>query len=92
MRAAKEIKRLQEKIESGEMHPDEPVFTLRAQDRLASEVVRFWAIEAENAGCPELKLTDAVALAVQMDDWPVKQTPGLPDTRVDSSKKCDGER
>lgn len=50
---------------------DEPVFLLRAQDKTASAVVRFWASLNVHGN------TAAVSLALQhadrMDAWPTKK-------------------
>jgi hypothetical protein len=54
---------------------DEPVFILRAQDKLAAELVRDWAERAERAGSPHAKVIDALACADAMDAWPVKKVP-----------------
>lgn len=47
----------------------EPIFVLRAQDRLAPEVVRFWCLLAEKTGVPLEKVEDARGLASAMDQW-----------------------
>jgi hypothetical protein len=51
----------------GRADDDEPLFILRAQDRLAPTLVRLWASLAILHDCP--KALDALALADQMDDW-----------------------
>ncbi|QDU03110.1 hypothetical protein V6x_28220 [Gimesia chilikensis] len=93
MKASIELEWLQKKIESGDMSPDEPLFVLRARDIFASKVVREW-VELANETCfsvaadapvPFGKIREAENLANEMDAWPIKQTPGRPDTRVDSS-------
>jgi hypothetical protein len=49
---------------------DEPVFILRAKDPAATLVVRIWCQIAHGQGLHEPdKITDAFALAQQMDDW-----------------------
>jgi hypothetical protein len=56
---------------------DEPVFLLRAQDRLAWHVVKIYAWTAELAGRPEI--ADLCREhANKMKAWPVKKTPDLP--------------
>lgn len=48
---------------------DEPVFVLRAKDKVASEVVRDWALRARNAGT-ERRTIDAVLIwADRMDAY-----------------------
>lgn len=65
----------------GKAADDEPVFVLRAQDALASELVDIWAIRASvlvpSVG-PEAtghKVTEARQIAEAMRDWPVKKNP-----------------
>lgn len=48
---------------------DEPVFTLRAQDRCAPAAVRDWAHRARGAGCDEAKVAEAMELASEMEVW-----------------------
>lgn len=55
--------------------PDEPIFVLRAQDKLAPEIVRAWAIRAEAHGCAPEKLREAYALAEAMEQWPTRKYP-----------------
>ena len=81
MRAADEIKRLQEKLDSGDIHPDEPLFTLRARDAVAAGIVRQWANKALSAGASTAKVAGAKELANLMDVWPVKQVPGRPESK-----------
>ena len=55
---------------------DEPIFILRAQDRLAPNLVRDWADEAEAAGhCPPEKIAEARALAAEMERWAFRKFP-----------------
>ena len=54
---------------------DEPIFTLRAQDKLAPMVVRYWAELAEDAGSPAAKVEEALRCADEMDAWPTKKVP-----------------
>jgi hypothetical protein len=50
--------------------PDEPLFVLRAQDRLAPKIVRYWAMEAGALGrVPFSKVNEAFALADRMEAW-----------------------
>lgn len=84
MKASTELKWLQEKLESGDMHPDEPLFILRGRDVFAAETVLRWAATAASADNPppEGKIREAMALSGEMQLWPVKQIPGKPETRV----------
>lgn len=59
--------------------PDEPVFTLRAQDTLAPEVVREWAYRALVAGAPIEKVEEARRVADTMENWQVANTKKVPD-------------
>jgi len=45
---------------------DEPIFVLRAQDKLAPDVIRIWCILAGFAGVPDEKVTEARQLATDM--------------------------
>lgn len=85
MRAKDEIAKLQAKIEEGTLDPDEPLFTLRAQDELAADHVREWVVKAKAKGTPPAKLEEALQIARMMADWPTKQTPGKPETRQTQS-------
>lgn len=55
---------------------DEPLFVLRAQDRLAAIVVRFWANLAEEGGTKPEIVAEARSCANQMDEWPFHKHPG----------------
>lgn len=55
--------------------PDEPVFVLRAQDKLAPVLVRLWADLAASHGCPDTKVREAVNLAYSMESWPKRKYP-----------------
>lgn len=54
---------------------DEPIFVLRAQDMLAPALVRQWAVQAEERGCPAAKIAEARALADKMDNWAKRKNP-----------------
>lgn len=54
---------------------DEPVFVLRAQDKLAPALVRAWASLAHEHGCDVVKCQEAVELAEDMEDWPTRKFP-----------------
>lgn len=59
--------------------PDEPIFTLRAQDQLAPELVREWAREADAGGTPDEKVDEAMAVAHAMEDWQREHGSKFPD-------------
>lgn len=59
--------------------PDEPIFTLRAQDALAPELVREWAYRAKVAGTPDDKVNEARRCADAMEDWQIANTKKVPD-------------
>ena len=49
---------------------DEPIFTLRAKDPLAADLVADWATRSENGGHHEPeKIAEAVACAKSMREW-----------------------
>jgi hypothetical protein len=48
---------------------DEPIFVLRAQDRFAPEVVRYWCDLAEGIGVSAGKVAEARELAATMERW-----------------------
>jgi hypothetical protein len=54
---------------------DEPLFVLRAQDRLAPDVVREWARLAEAHACAPHKVAEARSLADAMERWPHRKLP-----------------
>lgn len=70
----------------GRSHDNEPVFVLTGRDKLAAQVVEFWAnlllhtAEVEGQMCPEViaKADDAHRVATMMRQWPVKRLPGSP--------------
>lgn len=50
--------------------PDEPIFTLRANDPDAPDVVRFWAMKrSERAPLDRAKVAEARQCAVEMENW-----------------------
>ena len=59
--------------------PDEPIFTLRAHDRLAPEIVRLWAEEANRQGSPKVKVEEALRIANAMEAWQVHNGSKVPD-------------
>ena len=48
---------------------NEPIFVLRAQDKLAPILVRLWATLCEPLSTPDGKLEEAYILAVRMEEW-----------------------
>lgn len=54
---------------------DEPVFVLRATDKLAPNIIRLWARRAAYQGCPKEKVDEANALAAKMEEWPHRKYP-----------------
>ncbi len=72
--AREDYKRIQDP--AGLIPEDEPVFLLRAQDKLAWHIVRMYGYCAELVGRPDIaKLCKAHAKL--MRDWPVKKVPDL---------------
>jgi hypothetical protein len=55
--------------------PNEPIFVLRAQDRIAPFAVRYWAAQAERWGAPREKVDEAIELAKAMENWPTRKNP-----------------
>jgi len=49
--------------------PGEPIFVLRAQDRLAPIVVRLWADIAALHGAPVDRISEALNCAGLMEEW-----------------------
>ena len=58
---------------------DEPVFLLRAQDKLAPEVVEYWADIAEQEGASENIVKAARAHVELMQKWQEKNGSKIPD-------------
>jgi len=58
---------------------DEPVFVLRAQDKLSPMIVRTWAFEAELRGTPKAKTEEALAQANAMESWALAHLAKYPD-------------
>jgi hypothetical protein len=54
---------------------NEPLFVLRAQDMLAPELVREWAVRAAEHECSVAKVNEAFALADKMEAWPNRKFP-----------------
>lgn len=62
---------------SGRIPEDEPVFLLRAQDKVAADVVRIWAILHRSAGGHAALSSMANNHAERMDKWPKKKSADL---------------
>lgn len=65
---------------------DEPIFVLRAQDKLAPGIVRLWAamvvrehMEGAPGELPEGKITEALKLALLMERWQRDRGSKVPD-------------
>ena len=58
---------------------DEPIFVLRAQDRIAPEIVLEWSDRALRAGTPIAKVAEARELARKMIDWQKEHATKTPD-------------
>jgi hypothetical protein len=54
---------------------DEPIFVLRAQDKLAPAVVQYWIDLARSQGTPEPTLQEAERCMASMEAWPTKKVP-----------------
>lgn len=50
-------------------HPEEPIFTLRGQDKWAPTLVRIWARLAGSTGADPKKIEEATACAEEMERW-----------------------
>jgi hypothetical protein len=55
--------------------PEEPIFVLRAQDKLAPHLVYMWAKLAKEHGCPLEKVKEAEDCAEAMFAWPNRKYP-----------------
>ena len=58
---------------------DEPIFVLRAQDKLAPVMLRMWAELAELHGAPTEKFQGAMVLADDMELWAANHQAKWPD-------------
>lgn len=72
----------QRHINEGSLNPNMPAFLLIAQDEIAAETVRYWAQLAYSNDAPNRVYDNAMDTASEFDNWPTKQTPGRPETRV----------
>lgn len=53
----------------------EPVFTLRAKDKLAPGIIEIWADLAAKHGADPEKVAEARQIAAEMREWPDTQFP-----------------
>jgi len=53
----------------GRAEADEPVFVLRANDRIAPATIRDWVQRSKNAGMHEDKVEEAMEIAAEMERW-----------------------
>lgn len=58
---------------------EEPLFVLRAQDKLAPEIVMEWAHRALAAGTPIAKVEEARRCAQEMEEWQIANEAKVPD-------------
>jgi hypothetical protein len=54
---------------------DEPIFVLRAQDKLAPEIVHLWVNVAKIVGVNPTKIAEAEQIALAMARWPKRKLP-----------------
>jgi hypothetical protein len=59
----------------GKAADDEPVFILRAQDKIAPILVWIWVAFAWLHGCRLAKVTEARKCAILMRKWPTRKWP-----------------
>lgn len=64
---------------SGKIPADEPVFLLRAQDKVAPDIVEEWAIAARKAGADNEIVNHAFEHASLMRKWQKKHGCKVPD-------------
>jgi hypothetical protein len=53
----------------------EPCFTIRAQDKLSAQTVRFWAFLADDVHADPNMVADALRIANKMEQWPNRKVP-----------------
>lgn len=58
---------------------DEPLFVLRAHDRMAPMTVRQWAMRAKAFGSPKEKIDEAHRIANRMEAWAKEHGDKVPD-------------
>jgi len=70
---------------------DEPVFLLRGQDVAAPSAVRSWAQKVDQLGGDKRLVRAALGFAQEMEDWPKKKVPDLPEKPADVQPPPDDE-
>ena len=77
MLAKDELARLQRKLDDGTMDPEEPLFTLRGQDKLAPIAVKVWVelLDFAYGGSGSDKGTEALEVADEMEAWSPRKIP-----------------
>lgn len=59
----------------GKAADDEPIFILRGQDKFAPALVRAWANLAQEHGCDQRKVLEALRLSDDMRLWHTRKFP-----------------
>jgi hypothetical protein len=54
---------------------DEPIFVLRAQDKLAADTISHWIRYAERSGVDPEKIDEARECEAAMREWPTQKLP-----------------
>jgi hypothetical protein len=67
---------------AGLIPENEPVFLLRAQDKVAARVVRAWALYNQQEGGDPMLSQKALDHAAIMDAWPTKKLADLPERSI----------
>ncbi|MCL4500834.1 MAG: hypothetical protein M1438_03135 [Deltaproteobacteria bacterium] len=80
LHARKSYMRIQDPLSEAEggIGVNEPVFLLRAKDKVAAAVVRAWAFAASAAGADQDIVESALRQAEAMEAWEPKQIPDMP--------------
>ena len=68
---------------TGKIHKDEPVFLLRAQDKLAVDTMLFWARKLEESGGSKEVVLTVRRHAQAMCDWQSTNSCKIPDVDLD---------
>ena len=75
--ARKDYNRIQDP--SGLIPENEPVFLIRAKDKVGAHTVRMWAVFAKSAGASKAIIGAALDQAEKMEAWPEHQIPDMPE-------------
>ena len=67
---------------SGIIPEDEPVFLIRAQDRVGADAVRAWAYLHRLGGGSDVAYMMAMRHADLMEQWPIKKGADVPQSEV----------